>query len=93
MFILLSCLVISMSNIEEKLEKVRKKWEEFDKEAREIRRKMANWDFINKQPPLIKKVLIYYIETGDIRRACKLARMKLEEFRELLRKANIPVVT
>ncbi len=53
---------------------------------------MANWDFINKQLPLIRSVLIYYIETGDIRMACKLAKMKLEEFRELLRKANIPVV-
>jgi len=75
-----------------RFEELRKKWEEFEKEAREIRRKMANWEFINKQPPLIRSVLLYYIEKGDIRMACKLAKMNIEEFRELLRKANIPVV-
>jgi len=54
---------------------------------------MADWDFINRQRPLIRNALIYYIKTGDIRRACKMARMNIDAFRELLRKAKIPVIT
>lgn len=61
-------------------------------EARELRKKMANWSFIEKQPPRIREALKYYVETGDIRRATRLAGLSLEEFRELLRKARIPVV-
>ena len=65
---------------------------EEEEEARRIRRSMADWDFIEKQPPRIKEALKYYIETGDIRTAARLAGLSLEEFRELLRKARIPVV-
>ncbi len=65
---------------------------EEEMEAREIRRKRANWEYINKQPPRIKEALIYYIEKGDIRLASKLAGLGLEEFREILRRANVPVV-
>ncbi len=65
-------------------------WEE--REAREVRRSMADWSFIEKQPPRIREALKYYIEKGDIRRAARLAGMGIEEFRELLRKAHIPVV-
>ncbi|MDK6028759.1 hypothetical protein QPL79_05230 [Ignisphaera sp. 4213-co] len=67
-------------------------WIELEKEAREIRRKMANWSFVESQPPRIRAALKYYIETGDIRRAANIAGLDLEDFRELLRKANIPVV-
>jgi hypothetical protein len=63
-----------------------------EEEAREIRRKEANWSFIESQPPRIKAALIYYIETGDIRTSAKLAGMDLEDFRNLLRRASIPVV-
>jgi hypothetical protein len=41
--------------------------------ARRIKREMADWDYINKQPPRIREALKYYIEAGDIRRASKLA--------------------
>jgi len=61
-------------------------------EARRIRREMADWDYINKQPPRIREALKYYIETGDIRRASKLAGLEIEEFREMLRKARIPII-
>jgi len=54
---------------------------------------MADWEFINRQRPLIRNALIYYIKTGDIRRACRMARMGINEFRELLRKASIPIIT
>ncbi len=65
---------------------------EEEEEARRIRRSMADWDFIEKQPPRIKEALKYYIEKGDIRTAARLAGLSLEEFRELLRRARIPVV-
>jgi predicted HTH domain antitoxin len=75
------------------LEKKLEKWRRLEEEAREIRRREANWKFIESQPPRIRAALIYYIESGDIRTSAKLAGMDLEDFRELLRKANIPVVT
>jgi hypothetical protein len=74
------------------LEKKLEKWRKLEEEAREIRRKEANWSFIESQPPRVKAALIYYIETGDIRTSAKLAGMDLEDFRNLLRRASIPVV-
>ena len=65
---------------------------EEEEEARRVRREMADWDFIEKQPPRIREALKYYIEQGDIRLAAKLAGLPLEEFRELLRRAKIPVI-
>jgi hypothetical protein len=65
--------------------------EDFE-EARKIRRELADWEFIEKQVPRVREALKYYIETGDIRRASVLAGMDIEDFRELLRRANIPVV-
>jgi len=67
-------------------------WEREDREAREIRRKMANWDFINKQPPRIRAALIHFIETGDLWVASRIAGLTVDEFNELRIKANIPVV-
>ena len=64
-----------------------------DIEAREIRRKHANWEYINKQPPKIKTALIYYIETGDRRGAARIAGLTIDEFNEIRIKANIPNVT
>ncbi len=63
-----------------------------NEEARKIRESYADWSFIEKQPPRIREALKYYIEKGDIRRACHLAGMNIEEFRELLRRAHIPVI-
>ncbi len=65
---------------------------EEEREARELRRRLADWGFINKQPPRIREALKYYVEKGDIRRAARLAGLTIEEFRELLRNAKIPVV-
>ena len=69
-----------------------KKWEEEDKEFREIRKKYADWNYINKQPPHIRAALIYFIEKGDRYVAAKIAGLTVEEFDEIRRKANIPVV-
>ena len=74
--------------MEEKLER----WRRLEEEAREVRRREADWGFIEKQPPRLRAALKYYVETGDIRTAARLAGLALEEFRELLRRANVPVV-
>ncbi|MFZ8794552.1 MAG: hypothetical protein ACO2O2_11810 [Acidilobaceae archaeon] len=61
-------------------------------EAREIRRRYANWDYIKKQPPRIRVALEYYVETGDLYVASRIAGVTIEEFNELRIKAGIPNV-
>jgi len=63
-----------------------------EEEFREIRRRSANWSYINSQPPRIRAALKFYIETGDIRRACIIAGMNISLFRKILREADIPVI-
>ena len=59
-------------------------------EAREIRRKSANWEFINSLPPKLRLALVYYIETGDFREAARMAGMAVDEFLYFAKeKANI----
>jgi hypothetical protein len=58
-------------------------------EAREIRRRYANWDYIRKQPPRIRVALEYYVETGDLYVASRIAGVTIEEFNELRIKAGI----
>ena len=69
-----------------------KEYEKWFREAREIRRKSADWDFINKQPEPIRSALIVLVETGDLKLACKLADLKLGDFNEIRLKAKIPIV-
>jgi hypothetical protein len=69
-----------------------KEWIEYFKEAREVRRKYANWGFIRSQPPKVRVALEYYVEVGDLYNAAKLAGMTMEEFNELRIKAGIPSV-
>jgi len=63
-----------------------------ENEAREIRRKYADWKFINCQPPRIREALKYYIEKGDIYVASRIAGISVEEFNDLRIKARIPNV-
>ena len=49
-------------------------------EAREIRRKTANWEFINSLPPKLRLALVYYIETGDFRGSARMAGKAGDEF-------------
>jgi hypothetical protein len=65
---------------------------EYEEEAREIRRRRANWDFINSQPPKIRAALIYYIEKGDLYVASRIAGVCMEEMNELRIRAGIPNV-
>jgi predicted HTH domain antitoxin len=69
-----------------------KEWLEYFREAKEVRRKYANWEFIKSQPPKIRIALEYYVETGDLFNAAKLAGMTMEEFNELRIKAGIPSI-
>ncbi|MGC9086823.1 MAG: hypothetical protein ACP5IT_11575 [Thermoproteota archaeon] len=62
------------------------------KEAREIRKKMANWDFINSLPPKLRAALVYYVEKGDLYVASRIAGITMEEMNELRIKAGIPNV-
>jgi len=68
-----------------------KEWVEYFREAREIRRRYANWDFIKSQPPKIRIALEYYIETGDFRTAAKITGMGVDEFLDMAKDlAGIP---
>ena len=78
------------------------KWSEYSKivqeyirrenTAREIRRKYADWNFIEKQPEPIKTALKILIETGDLWYAAKIAGVPLGKLNEIRRKAKIPLV-
>ncbi len=74
------------------LETKLREWIEYFREAREIRRRYANWEFIKSQPVKIRIALEYYIETGDLYNAAKLAGITMEEFNELRIKAGIPSI-
>jgi len=57
-----------------------------------VRRKYADWKFIEKQPVKIRVALKLFIETGDLRLAQRIAGMNVEDFYELIKKAKIPIV-
>ena len=61
-------------------------------EFRRIRRESADWSFIEKQPPRIKATLEYYIETGDLYVASRIAGVTVGRMNELRKKAGIPNV-
>ena len=77
---------------ERRLEEFLRRWEEEDREAREIRRREADWDFIRSQPPRLRAALELYVETGDLHLAARIAGMTVDEFNELRLRARIPVV-
>ncbi|ACB07163.1 hypothetical protein [Candidatus Korarchaeum cryptofilum] len=67
-------------------------WEELEEEARELRRREADWDFIESQPPRLRAALKFYVETGDLYVASRIADMSIEEFNDLRKRARIPNV-
>ena len=73
--------------------KLREKWVREDEEFRVIRRRMADWDYIMKQPPRVRLALMVYIETGDIYRAARIAGLSIDEFNDVRIKASIPHIT
>nr|WP_181953578.1 hypothetical protein [Pyrobaculum arsenaticum] len=62
-------------------------------EARRIRRERADWQFIESLPPKLRAALRYYIETGDIYVASRIAGITVDEFNELRIRARVPSVT
>ena len=77
---------------ERRLEELLRKWEEEDREAREIRRREADWDFIRSQPLRLRAALELYVETGDLHLAARITGMTVDEFNELRLRAKVPVV-
>ncbi|UNQ73188.1 hypothetical protein [Infirmifilum sp. NZ] len=61
-------------------------------EARRVRRERADWVFIERQPPRVRAALRYYVETGDMYVASRIAGLTVEEFNELRVRARIPNV-
>ena len=72
----------------EKLEK----WRKLEEEARRIREESADWKFIEKQPFPIKVALKFYVKTGDLYVASRIAGVTLDEMNKLRIKAGIPNV-
>jgi len=62
-------------------------------EARKLRRERADWEFIEKLSPKLKAALKYYVETGDIYVASRIAGLTVDEFNELRVRARVPSVT
>ncbi|RLE89709.1 MAG: hypothetical protein DRJ49_02150 [Thermoprotei archaeon] len=67
-------------------------WRKADEEARRIRRESADWNFIEKQPELIKTALKLLVETGDLKMISKLFDIPLSELNDLRLKAKILLV-
>jgi len=63
--------------------------EEREKEAREMRRQGADWSYINSLPPRVRAAVMLFIESGDLRLCQKLSGLDLEDFIEVLRRANV----
>jgi len=60
--------------------------------GREIRRREADWEYINTLPPKLRAAVLLYIEVGDEYKAAKLAGLTLDEFEELRIRAKVPKV-
>jgi hypothetical protein len=58
---------------------------------RDIRRKEADWNFINSLNPRLMWAVKLFIEKGDLRLAQRMSGLDLEDFIEILRNARIPV--
>ena len=74
-------------------EELVREWEREDEEFRELRRRSADWKFIEGLEPRARLALLAYIETGDRYLAAKLAGLTLGEFDELRVKAGVVCVT
>jgi methionyl-tRNA synthetase len=74
------------------LAKALKELEEFEHEAREIRAKSADWEYIEKQPDPLRAALRLLVESGDLRLAAHIAGIPLDELDEHRIKAKIPLV-
>ena len=60
--------------------------------ARELRRREADWGYIESRPEPLKTALKILVETGDLWYAAALTGVDLEELNEERIKAKIPIV-
>ncbi len=61
-------------------------------EARELRRRSADWAYIESKPEPLKTALKLLVETGDLWYSAKLSGVPLDELNEERKKARIPLV-
>ena len=57
--------------------------------AREVRRRMADWAFIESQPPRLREALKYSVERGDLRWQPSWLD-GVDELADVARQADIP---
>jgi len=60
--------------------------------ARELRRREADWSYIESRPEPLKTALKLLVETGDLWYAAALTGVDLEELNEERIRARIPLV-
>ena len=71
-----------------KLEEVKRELEK----ARGVRRKSADWDYIESRPEPLRTALKVLVETGDLWYAATMTGVPLDELDEERMKAKIPIV-
>ena len=71
------------------LEKLLKEWEEEDRELRELRRRRVDREYVASLPSRLREAVELYVEQGDLRLACELSGLPLDEFVEVLRRAGV----
>jgi hypothetical protein len=74
------------------LEELVEGWRREDEEAREARRRSADWSYIERQKEPIKTALKLMVETGDLWVAARIAGLPIDEFNRIRMKAKIPIV-
>jgi len=60
--------------------------------ARELRRRSADWSYIESRPEPLKTALKLLVETGDLWYSSKLSGVPIDELNEERKKARIPLV-
>ncbi len=61
-------------------------------EAREIRRRSADWSYIESRPEPLRTALKVLVETGDLWYSAAVTGVPLDELNEERKKAKIPIV-
>ena len=61
-------------------------------EAKELRRRNADWAYIESRPEPLRTALKLLVETGDLWYSSKLSGVPLDELNEERKRARIPLV-